>query len=157
MADDKTPRWGVSSYDKRMSECGNSSESQYRHARCRCEQCVQAKNDNQLRRLQEQQVSHGTETAYRYGCRCVECSEQHNKSSIESESDHGTTTKARICSCDECKNTAAAYKKHLRKKRLADGQFSHGTVTGYGIGCRCKDCCFAKQQSRKRSDAEELS
>lgn len=147
--EEKEQNWGVSSYDDRIEACGAPSESTYRHNRCRCVACVREKQENQERRLSENMVEHGTTTAYRYGCRCEDCVEQHTVAGVESEAEHGSTTKALTCDCDECRKVAAAYKKHWRAKRFADGNYTHG-LTGYSVGCRCKECVVAKQQSRKK-------
>jgi hypothetical protein len=64
-------------------------------------------------------MRHGTERAYKTGCRCDAC---------------------------RAANTEACYRRHMRmvNKGLSDGDPRHGTHGGYtNWGCRCPDCIVA--------------
>lgn len=49
----------------------------------------------------------------------------------------------------ECRACRNENKRANRAKRLADGSFTHGTIDGYYVGCRCELCVDA-QSAYKR-------
>jgi WhiB family redox-sensing transcriptional regulator len=60
---------------------------------------------------------HGTDSSYKGGCRCSECTDAHRLSV-----------------------------KANRAKALKANTFTHGTVYGYDVGCRCADCRELKRR-----------
>ena len=61
--------------------------------------------------------------------------------------EHATVTGYRNhgCRCDLCRAVQAAYNRRQRRAQFASGNISHGTRTGYDVGCRCWKCSEARR------------
>ncbi|WP_026470340.1 hypothetical protein [Alkanindiges illinoisensis] len=128
----------------------------------------------------DESIKHGTETAYRYGCRCEICINAHNQQTINfqkkarnhfaetgeflsTKTKHGTYSSYVNygCRCELCTEANRKQnKKTLNKIRTGyskTGRFpkadQHGTKYGYSIGCRCEACskAYADYQKKRRA------
>lgn len=109
---------------------------------CRCERCKEAikragkiKQEKVLAKMQENpnDEHHGTIYGYRCGCRCEKCSEA------------GRLYRKRYEMTDNgrAKNKSAQIRskaKVFQSLKADPNDKRHGTVYGYGCGCRCGRC-----------------
>lgn len=88
--------------------------------------------------------AHGTSTGYDYGCRCKWCA--------AAKSEEGRRRWARMSKkrkravMERRKATRAA---NLERMQSDPADPRHGTATGYGYGCRCYRCCYAKSEQMR--------
>lgn len=60
---------------------------------------------------------------------------------------HGTVWgyKGYKCRCDACTKAKTDYERAYRARALKKGRLTHGTISGYNIGCRCDQCATARR------------
>ena len=108
-------------------------------------------------------MKHGTDSAYRTGCRCGECKQAHTAAERKRRGPKklkpaymcGTTrTYAKGCRCPKCKEakSAADYKRRGTTKRAP---VTCGTLRMYEKGCKCVKCKAASATYRRTQRGQE--
>ena len=121
----------------------HGTASRYVNHACRCDECRAAWREYhrewshksgrtrpreeytaERRARAEARDNHGTETRYKFGCRCADClaanaAARARRRAVATPAKHGANAYKNGCRCDECRTAYREYSRAYRRSRAA--------------------------------------